>query len=596
MVTADHRASDTRGLEPVGSGFPPAMLSWILPLTLAVMAVACYAVTLRGGFVFDDVQNILENRWLTDFRYLGEIFSSHAAGFDRGFTTSYYRPLMHVFYMLTLHLAGPVPWAFHLTNVLLHCAVTVLAYWLVSALWRRLEEPSEAWIPTAAGAFAAALFAVHPVHTEAVAWLAGITDLSFSAFFLAAFLAYLKAETGGWGYSAGGAVLFLLAALCKEPALSLLPALVVYEVARSHARRRAFQKAAVYWKLGGYALAAVAYLVLRVWALGGFAPGNRVVRMDVASTVLTAADLFLRYLAKLVWPFPLQALYSFQPVSSVFSLPALIGLSGVTAIAWGVWRWRHRPVLLVGASLFILPLLPVLYVPSVGEGVFAERYLYLPALGAFMMLAVPVGWAVGRGAVSRVAVAVALLGALAGLAGAAVVRNAAWHDSVSLWSDTVARNPGSGTAHAYLCWALSSSGRYEEAITSCNRALQFDAHRTDARESLASALAQTGRLDEAARQYEIVLNQEPASAEALTGLGLVYMAQGRADQAFAAYREALRVRPDCAEAHNDLGVALVGQGRLAEGLAHLEDAVRLRPLQGEYRANLQAARALRHAP
>ena len=593
MAAAERRASDARGLAPVGRGFLSALPSWALPLALAALAAACYANTLRGGFVFDDVQNILENRWLADYRYLGQIFSSHAAGFDRGFTTSYYRPLMHVFNMLTLRLAGPMPWAFHLVNVLLHCAVTVLAYWIVRALWRRLEKPSEPWIAAAAGAMVAALFAVHPVHTEAVAWIAGITDLSFSAFFLAAFLVYLKAETGGWGYSVAGPVLFLLAALCKEPALSLFPLLVAYEALRPHSNRRVFPEAAVCWKLGGYALAAAVYVGLRVWALGGFAPGNRAVRMDATSTLLTAANLFVRYLAKLIWPFPLQAWYSFRPVSSVFSWPALIGLLGVTAIACGLWRLRHRPVLLVGASLFILPLLPVLYVPSVGEGVFAERYLYLPSLGGFMVLAVPAIWAARRGPVSRAAVMVVLASTVGVFAGAAVVRDPVWHDDVSLWSDTVAKNPESATAHAYLCWALSGTGRYEQAIAICNRALQLDAHRTDARESLASALAQTGQLDEAARQYEVVLNQEPLSAEALTGLGLIYMAQGRADHAVEAYREALRVRPDDAEAHNDLGVALVRQGNVAEGIAHLEEAVRERPLQAEYRANLEAARGLR---
>ena len=113
------------------------------------------------------------------------------------------------------------------------------------------------------------------------------------------------------------------------------------------------------------ALAAAVYVGLRVWALGGFAPGNRAVGMDATSSVLTAANLFVRYVAKLAWPSPLQALYPFHPVGSVFSWPALIGLLGVTAVACGLWRLRHRPVLLVGASLFILPLLPVRYVPSV---------------------------------------------------------------------------------------------------------------------------------------------------------------------------------------------------------------------------------------
>lgn len=594
-MTGDRPASAPRGAKLDGGGRPAGLPSWGPPLALAALAAACYANTLRLGFVFDDVQNILGNRWITGPRYLGEIFSSHVAGFDPRFGAGYYRPLMHVFDMVTLRLAGPAPWAFHLVNVLLHAAATALAYWLVRALWRRLETPSEPWMPAAAGALAAACFAVHPVHVEAVAWIAGITDLSFSVFFLAAFLAYLKTEGGGWGYAAAGPPLFLLATLCKEPALGLLPLLIVYEAARPHAGRRALREAVISWKLGGYALAAAVYLGLRVWALGGFAPGRRVVAMSAPSALLTSANLFVRYLAKLAWPFPLQAWYPFRPVSSVFSWPALVGLSGVAAVAWGLWRARHRPVLLVGAGLFILPLLPVLYVPSLGESVFAERYLYLPALGGFMAVAAAAGWAARRGPASRIALTAVLAVALAGFAGTAVARSAVWRDDATLWSDAVAGNPDSVTARAYLCWALGNTGRYEEAVATCSLVVKLDARRTDARQSLAYALAQTGRLAEAAGQYEAVLNEKPSSVEALTGLGLVYMAEGRADQAVSAYREALRVRPADAEAHNDLGVALVGQGNVAEGLAHLEEAVRQRPLQAEYRANLEAARALRRA-
>ena len=197
-------------------------------------ATAVFANTLWNGFVFDDMENIVQNRWIKDGRFLPEIFGSHAAGFDPKFSTSYYRPLMHVINMVIYHLCGLRPAGFHLVNVLLHAMVSVLVYRLVRELVERdlSSRSGERFVPVMAGL----LFATHPVHTESIAWLAGITDLSFGFFALLAFFFYVRADPRGTiGYALAG-LLFFASALCKEPALMLLPLIVVYEVAfrRTH--------------------------------------------------------------------------------------------------------------------------------------------------------------------------------------------------------------------------------------------------------------------------------------------------------------------------------------------------------------------------
>lgn len=553
-------------------------------------ATAVFANTLWNGFVFDDMENIVRNRWIKDVRFLPEIFSSHAAGFDPKFSTGYYRPLMHVINMVIYHLCGLRPAGFHLVSVLLHAMVSVLVYRVARELVERdlRSRSGEGFVPVMAGL----LFAVHPVHTESVAWLAGITDLSFVFFALWAFFFYVRADPREtMGYALAG-LLFFAAALCKEPALMLLPLIMVYEAVfrRSYRIAEWPRLAKRLWPL---AFAAVLYILLRIRALGGFVPTASHGRYAGPDPLLSALGLFADYLYKMVLPVRLNALYVFSPVDSVFDTRLLPAAAACMAVAAMAWSFRRRPAAVAGLAFIVLPLLPVLYIPALGEGVFAERYLYLPTLGFAILLAL--GMQRVRDRWPRVRAWVAALAGflLLWYAAGSVTRNRVWADSLSLWTNTAEKSPTSAAAHEYLCYARYEAGRPREALESCRRALELDAGRIDARSNLAMILSVLGDLDGAIAEFMEVLRLRPDSVEAYTNLGLTYMAKGRADLAIFSYQAALHYNPDSAEAHNALGVAFASGGLSGEAVAEFSEALRLDPDNAEYASNLSAAKNLR---
>lgn len=185
-----------------------------------------YFNTLFNGFVMDDHFLVLENRWIRDVRYIPEMFTRGVWEF-RGEVSSYYRPLIHVMYLATYHIFGLRPWGFHLENILLHGSISVLVYLILLKTLKESGHPSSL-VP----AFVASmLFATHPIHTEAVAWVAGIIDLSFTFFSLLAFLFHIRSREGMRGSQLLAAVSYFTATLCKETALILPVILFAYDIA-----------------------------------------------------------------------------------------------------------------------------------------------------------------------------------------------------------------------------------------------------------------------------------------------------------------------------------------------------------------------------
>ena len=553
-------------------------------MAAALLGIVTFAPALKHEFVYDDLPNIVDNRWIRDPRFLPEIFRSHAAGFDPKFRTSYYRPMTHVAAMASYHLFGPRPWGFHLFQVLLHAATSVLACLTVRGLGKR--DPS---LPEG-GAFVAVvaglLFATHPAHAEAVAWLAGVTDVGFAFFALAAFLCHLGAERKGAIASAASAFFFLAAALCKEPALMLLPLILLYELSfRSPERSPRRPGAAV--RLLPLAAALVPYLVLRVRALGGFAPVEVHLSQEGLASIQSGFSLFAGYLGRLILPVNLGALTAFRPVESLLDLRAIAGAVLAAGLGVAGWRLRRFPLVVIGLAVVVLPLVPALYLPWLGEVVFAERYLYLSVLGWAILLACGAQAAITRWPKGKGVVGAAIAVVVVAYAGGSAARSRVWRSNLSLWTDAVARSPESALAHEHLCFAQYQAGRPRDALESCRRALDLDPGRIDARVNLATALSVLGDLDGAVAEFQRVLRYRPGSAEAHTNLGLVYMAKNRPDLAIESYRSALRSNPHHAEAHNDLGVALALAGRREEAVAELKEAVRLAPDNREYASNLE---------
>jgi protein O-mannosyl-transferase len=553
--------------------------------TLTIVNIAIWGGSIQNAFVFDDLPNIIGNRWITDWRTVPEAFAHHAAGFDARFNTSYYRPLMHVFHAATYAAAGPVPWAFHLVNVLLHVAAVLCAYLLIGAMLRLWSDPSRFQFLPLIGAL---VFSVHPVHTEAVAWVAGITDLSYTVLGLGALAAYVRAFSDR-SFAAVSAVLLLASMLSKEAGASVLVLMAWLEWIEARCRQSWSLRAAG-TRLGPALVATAVYLVMRVTALGSFAPSAAQHPQSLGQTGITAAGLFARYLGLLAAPVELNVMRSIPPTSRLSEPIVLTGVAACIALLAIVVRFRRQPLALLPVAVMILPILPVLYTPAIESGgtVFGERYLYLPVLGVGCC----VGLALeeGRRRFSWgwfASVAVMALLVLSGAA-TAVARTRVWADSLTLWTDAAMKSPNSAAAQEGFCFALYNARQLQEALRACEHAIALDSTRVDARINRATTLLALGRAQEALWELEAALSRRPDSPDALVIRGLACMVLGRTDEALASYGRALEVDPAFAEAHNDFGVALVRLGRTGEALVHFEEAVRIAPENADYQANLQA--------
>lgn len=415
---------------------------------LLALTTAAYAPSLDGEFVWDDVILIRDNPALRTLEgawaaATGDFFRQSGASLP---ASGYRRPLPTLLNAATLWLAGTSPLPFRLTNLALHLLAVALA---LLALVRLGLAPTPAVL-------GAGLFALHPVQTEAVAFISGRTDLLAAVFALASLLAYLHARRrGGYAAPAAGLVAFALAGLSKEVAWMLPAALLALERAglvAPHGRRRR-------GLLAGYATVLALLLLPR---LLGAVPGVERLYFPAERLPVVVPNLAATYARLLVWPTELRALYDDLPVARAGALTA-IGAAVLVALAVAALQ-RGAPRLAAGAAWigsFLLPVLHLVPIPTLA----AERYLYLPALGLGLLLAATIEAARPR-TVALGAAAAALV--VAGLGTA--VRAADWRDGVTLWSAEVARDASGFKAWHNLAAALAESGRRDEAAAALERA------------------------------------------------------------------------------------------------------------------------------
>jgi len=596
-----------------------------LALVAVAAAVAAYANTLLGGFVYDDRFQVVENPWLRGFGNVPRAFGTNVWAFEGG-VSNYYRPLMHVSYILTYAVAGLRPWAFHAVNVLLHAAVTALAF---LAARRCLEESGAEARGADYGAFAAALlFATHPIHTEVVAWVACVPDLLLGLLALLAILLHRRPSP----WARAGAVGSVFAGLFAKETMAVVPLLLLCgDLAFERPRARLPALARRYLP---YAGAVAAYAAIRLAAMPVMAPIRRHAELGPLAVAANALPLLADQLRALLLPVGLNVFHVLHPVGSLLEPRGLASLAVAMALALALaWTFRRAPGIFFALAATAVPLLPVLYIPALGENSFAERYLYLPSFGLVLLA----GLAVARLADRRPAALPWALGAAAAVAalyaGGAVARNRVWRDDLALWTDTVAKSPDSAYAHVELGILLAERGELVRAIEEYRTALRLAPGMARAHGNLGVAYEKAGRLDLALPHHLAAVQLDPAYSKGFVNLGNAYAAMGRRDEAVAQYRTAVRLRPDrvefhislanalsdggdregamaeyraalaldpsSADAHLHVGIALGEQGRLGEAIEHLETAARLAPddpvvhvnLAQAYRLGGQAARA-----
>ena len=538
----------------------------VIFLILFLLAFLPYVNTLFNDFVYDDSFQVVGNPYAHSFRYLRPIFTTTVWSFQGAQGVSnYYRPMMTLGYLLTYQIAGLVPFSFHLANIVLNGIVV----WLVFRILSRMSGERVALV-------AAGLFALHPIHTESVAWIAAVTDLELAVFYLAAFLLYLRlpnATDKFWTRTAM-CVSFALALLSKEQAMTLPVLTVIFEHFYRGDRSTTTQKE----KFSRYAplwVVAALYLAVRATVIGGFASVITRPKLSWYEIFLSAVSLAGGYLEKLAWPVHLSAFYVFHPSHSLADHDVLFGLAGLALCGvLFLTLWRRAHTLSFALFWIFLPLGPTLNARWMPASVFAERYLYLSSIG-FCWL---VGWAAVKlwtrdaasipqflaRAVPAVIVVVALLYAVR-----TVSRNTDWRSDDRLFRQAVAvqgetsmirSNLGAGefnrgdTAGAEHDWLLALSlgpsnvfaldnlallrreqHRYLEAIDYSRRALRLRPMYTIAHVNLAQTLAAMGRSTEADWEFRVATALSPLSTHAHNEYGKFLLAEARVTEARAEY-------------------------------------------------------------
>jgi tetratricopeptide (TPR) repeat protein len=583
-------------------------------------------------FVYDDMAQVLENPWIREIRSIPDIFVNSVSGFVTGSSpVNYYRPFMHLIYLINYHLFGLTPWGFHLVNVLFHAGNSVLVFLITakllsqSAAMPAVESPSRNssgfilhnFFPPAF--IAALLFAVHPIHSEAVTWVAGLPDVSCAFFFLLSLYFYIlsanatkkpiaRSDTSAYsiqeqalGITNKGnllyicsVVFFFFASLSKEPALTLPVILVLYDYVfrKEQSGIRSAVKRYV-----PYVLVSVCYIGLRMHALGNLSPVKAYPELSAYDFVINVFPLFAQYIEKLFLPVDLNVWHTFYPLTSLLTPKAIVSFIGTaTFLCLFLLAFRKNAPAFIGLALFLVPLLPAFYIPGIVGKPFAERYLYLPSFGFVFLCAVLQDRVIHnpkRAVLVTIFLAVAVL-----LSVATINRNAVWKDNLTLFMDSTQKSPDAFMPRSGLANALFEKGKIDEAIEQYRTALSLLALMPADPAVLSATLRNLGTcffyknlIDQAIEQYRLAVMAKPDYAEAHADLAFAYAEKGWLEWAIAEYRTALQLQPRSArrtaDIHNNLGVAFLKTGLVDQAREQFEEALKLNPENPAFAGNLR---------
>lgn len=576
---AAERTSGSSAARSVDSGGGAKAAPWIAMALACAVVVAYWPATHFGFIRFDDPTYVTENPHV-----LGGITpSSIAWAFTSGYGANWH-PLTWMSHMLDVELYGVNGGAHHATNLTLHAASTVLLFVVMlrmsGAVWR--------------SGVVAAVFGLHPIHVESVAWVAERKDVLSAFFWMLTLWAYARyVSTSRKSRYVLVLVAFTLGLMAKPMVVTLpfvLLLLDVWPLRRVELENwRPSAWPFVREKLPLFVLsAASSAITFVVQRRGGTVASG--VRLPLADRVGNAVISYVAYLAKAFWPAHLAAYYPYPaelPVGLLFASVVLLIAISAGAIAMS----RRCPYLIVGWLWYLGTLVPVVGIVQVGTQAMADRYTYIPLIGISIMLV----WGVGdllRARRRLLAPAVAVGGgAVVAAAIATRLQVQDWESSAALWRHALDVTRDNYAAHTYYGNALATQGDLDGAIAEYGAAIRIRPDYPEAHNNLGPALAKMGRVQDAVAQFEEAIRLRPNYADAHNNLGVALASQGNFDAAIAEYTETLRLDPDHAHARANLGLAFAAAGRRADALRELQLALRMNPNDVDARNGLRALQA-----
>jgi protein O-mannosyl-transferase len=562
-----------------------------LSLLLVAITLVAYLPAFLGQFVWDDDGYVTGNLLLHSLKGLWQIW------FVPGVTPQYY-PLTFTSFWVDYHLWQLNPLGYHLTNVLLQALNAILLWTILRQLRVR-----GAWL-------AAAVFAVHPVNVETVAWVTERKNLLAGFFYLCSALACLRfwlpdpatadgrvtgdsrtsaIGLGNWKFYWLALCLYLCALLAKTATIALPVAvlLVVW-----------WKRGKIGWRelfpLAPFLAVGMAMGLLTVWVEKHFvqAVGREWV-FSFLERCLIAGRAVWFYLGRLVWPHPLMFVYPRWEIHAAQPLAYLpvLALFVVLFILWLNRKGWARPVL-VALAYFLALLFPVLGFFNVyffRYSFVADHFQYLASIGPLTLAAAGMATALGFWGKGNRFLKPALCGALLLTLGLLTWRQCGMYaDSETLWRATIARNPNSWPAYNNLGEIFFQAGKIDEAIEQYQKALEINPAHAEAHSNLGVALAEAGRIDEAIVHFQraLELKIQPDAGRVYNNLGLALFRKGQVDEAMVYFQKALEIHPDSVSARDNFGNALLQKGLVDAAIVQYRKALEIQPDNAEYHNKL----------
>jgi tetratricopeptide (TPR) repeat protein len=595
---------------------------------LAGIVLLVFWPTIGAGFLnYDDNDYVYDNPHVTNGLTLDGIRWAFTH-----FHAANWHPLTTISHMMDCQLYGLQPWGHHLTNVLLHATAAILLFLALLRLTSRSGSQLSTLNPqlqTAvidrrysfwASAFVAALFAVHPLRVESVAWISERKDVLSGVFFSLTLWAYARYAREDRHRSRNYAlviVCFALGLLCKPTLVTLPFVLLLLDYwplqrmqgagskkrgAKSDARRgrsqgrspSAFQHFSVsafsrliLEKVPLLAMSSASSVITMLAQRGALA-GNT--ELWLPDRVMNALIAYVTYLKQTVFPFNLAAVYPYPQGQLHVANAFLAGIFLLFLTLIFFWQRSRRPFLVVGWLWFLGMLVPMIGLVQVGPQSMADRYTYLPTIG-FYIFATWAGiellhkW--HRGFILK-PVAILIIGLLAVRS---FLQTQYWHDSETLWRHTIEVTSSNYVAENGLANTFFESGRLEYAATHYQAALSINPKYPPSHSNLANVLLRKHQPDEAIVHLNQAIEVNPNYAEAYNNLGSAFMQKEQLSDAIANYEKAVQFKPDYADAYNNLGVAHLQQGDVDTAIEEYKKAVAINPASPDIQYNLGNAYA-----
>jgi protein O-mannosyl-transferase len=599
-----HRKANNRKRQPdrqsreLPRGGDRRSITFGVNLLLTGLSLVVFSQTIHYNFVnFDDDLYVYNAPAIQAGPTLKGIVAAFTSPHARN-----WHPLTTLSHMLDCRLYGLKAGGHHATNVVLHTIAALL-------LFRVMRQMTGAFWKSAT---VAALFAVHPLHVESVAWVSERKDVLSAVFFFLMLDAYVRYARAASITRYLVVTALFAAGLMSKPMLVTAPIVLLIldywplrrfdqiaptrgkaKLTQSGNRRRIIQR---------LFLEKVPWLILSVGAgIVTFVLQKRAAGSLPALPFLWQAQnavmSYVIYVWQTLWPTHLAVFYP-HPNDTLATWQIVLAIALLLTVTCAAIGFRDkRPYLFTGWFWYLVMLVPVTGLVQVGEQGHADRYTYLPSIGLFLVAV----WAVGDAAVVghvrlwRGIATAGIVVVVAALASTAFTQTSYWRNSETLWTHALAATTDNDFAHNNLGYLCVDRGELDKAMSHFEAALKIRSGKSDPHYNLGTAfvemnfgdaLARKGQPDEAMAHFEQAIKLQPDYAEAYYNRGNVLYAKGRIDEAITDFEKTLQIQPNDADAHTGLGNALLRKGALKEAIAHYNEAMALAPKDPHSRSNL----------